>query len=108
MVAAFIHGGIWLDGYEHQEARVAETVIAGVLVFGVAATWVRPNMTRAVGIILPTFASFGTLVGVFMIIVGVGPRTILDVVYHLGIVGVLPWGVNVAVRRASHGAARLV
>ncbi|MGQ0810691.1 MAG: hypothetical protein ACT4OO_05640 [Nitrospiraceae bacterium] len=34
----------------------------------------------------------GTLVGVFTIIVGVGPRTTPDVVYHLAIVAVLFWG----------------
>ena len=43
----------------------------------------------------------GTLVGVFTIIVGVGPQTTPDVVYHIGIVAVLLWGlrVNMTTRR---------
>jgi hypothetical protein len=47
-----------------------------------------------------------TLVGLFTIAIGVGPRTIPDVAYHVGIVVVLIWGLSVAARPAptSDGA----
>ncbi|MFN2556638.1 MAG: hypothetical protein ABR592_07155 [Nitriliruptorales bacterium] len=38
------------------------------------------------------FALLGTLVGVFTIVVGVGPRTAPDIVYHFVILAVLMWG----------------
>jgi hypothetical protein len=39
-----------------------------------------------------------TLVGVFVIIIGIGPRTVPDVVYHVTIVAVLIYGLVVAGR----------
>ena len=44
------------------------------------------------------FALLGTLVGVFTIIVGVGPRTLPDVAYHLAIIVVLVFGLIFAKR----------
>jgi hypothetical protein len=38
------------------------------------------------------FALLGTLIGVFTIAVGVGPRTTPDIAYHIAIVVVLIWG----------------
>jgi hypothetical protein len=45
----------------------------------------------------------GTLVGVFTIIVGVGPRSAPDVVYHLIMIGLLGWGLLVTTRGAGSG-----
>jgi branched-subunit amino acid permease len=45
------------------------------------------------------FALLATCVGLFTIAVGVGPRTVPDVAYHVAIVIVLLWGLMVA-RRA--------
>jgi hypothetical protein len=39
-----------------------------------------------------SFALLGTLIGVFTIIIGIGPRTITDIVYHVAIAAVLVWG----------------
>jgi hypothetical protein len=44
------------------------------------------------------FALVGTLIGVFTIMIGVGPRTLPDVAYHFAIMAVLIWGLVVAVR----------
>jgi hypothetical protein len=46
------------------------------------------------------FALLGTLVGIFTIIVGVGPRTTPDVIYHIAMVGLLVWGLATAARAA--------
>jgi hypothetical protein len=98
VVAALVHLGVLVEGYEHREARIAESVIALVLLAGLVLSWMRPGWTRKAGIAAQGFALLGTLVGVVTIAVGIGPRTVPDIIYHIGIVVVLIWGVGVAVR----------
>ncbi len=100
--ASLVHAGVLVHGYEHPQARVAEGVIAVVLLAGSVASWIRPVWTRAAGIAAQGFALLGTLVGLFTIAVGVGPRTAPDVVYHLGIVAVLVWGLVTAARAPAN------
>jgi hypothetical protein len=104
VAAALVHFGVLVHGYEHAEARTAESTIASVLVVGLALTWVRPERSRETSIAAQGFALLGTLVGILTIIVGVGPQTAPDVSYHIVIVTVLVWGVIVAVRAPSHAA----
>jgi phosphatidylserine synthase len=104
--AALVHFGLLVHGYEHRQARVAESVIALVLLAGLVLSWVRPTSTREAGIAAQGFALLGTLVGIFTIIVGVGPRTAPDVVYHIAIVAVLVWGLVVAVRAPANDASQ--
>jgi hypothetical protein len=98
VLAASIHAGFWVQGYEHREARVAETVIAVVLLTGATVTWFRPMLARAAGLAAQGFALLGTFVGVFTIMIGIGPRSVLDIVYHFAIVAVLVCGLVVAWR----------
>jgi hypothetical protein len=98
MVAAAIHGGLLIPGHEHREARIAESVIALVLLSGAAVTWIRPTSVRSVAVAAQGFALLGTLVGILTIVIGIGPRSALDIVYHVGIVAVLAWGLVVAWR----------
>ena len=98
LTAASVHLGLSLHGYEHRQAGTAESVIGGVLLFGLALTAIRPASTRAVGLGAQAFALFGTLVGIFTIAVGIGPRTALDLTFHIGIVIVLIFGLIAAVR----------
>ena len=49
LIAASIHFGLLMTGYEHQKAGIAETVIGVVLLGGLAATLVSPGSTRAAG-----------------------------------------------------------
>ena len=105
-VGALVHSGAFIAGYEHEKARIAETVIAMVLVCGLALTWIRPDQTRSVGLAAQGFAIVATLIGVFTIAVGVGPRTLPDIAYHLGILCVLALGLRHAARdhwEAAHG-----
>lgn len=88
-LAAVIHAGVFVRGYEHREAMLAESVIGAVLLVGLVMTWVRPRSTFSIGAIVQAFALLGTLVGIWTMIVGVGPRTVPDVVYHAVIVVVL-------------------
>jgi hypothetical protein len=95
-LAALIHMGFMIMGFEHHNASVAESVIAAVLFGGLLLTLFIREWTRNVGIVVQAFALLGTLVGIFTIIVGVGPRTVPDVVYHIAIVVVLAVGLRVA------------
>jgi hypothetical protein len=95
-VASLVHSGYGVAGYEHGRARIAEAVIALVLLGGLILTWIRPTLMRTAALAAQGFALLGTLVGIFTIAVGVGPRTLPDGIYHIGIVLVLLWGLRLA------------
>jgi hypothetical protein len=76
IVAALIHFGVLMTGYEHRRAGTAETVIGVVLLGALISTWIRPQATRTIGLSAQGFALLGTLVGIFTIVIGVGPRTV--------------------------------
>jgi prepilin signal peptidase PulO-like enzyme (type II secretory pathway) len=97
-LAALIHAGFLIPGYEHPKARIAEAVIATVLFAGVAIIWARPAATRQVSLGAQGLALLGTLVGVFTIIIGIGPQTMPDIVYHVCILVLLAWGLSKAAR----------
>jgi hypothetical protein len=105
IAASLVHFGILVHGYEHDKARVAEGVIAAVLLAGLIVSLVRSAWTAEAGVAAQGYALLGTLVGVFTIIVGVGPRTVPDLVYHGAIIAVLGWGLSEAMK-ASSGESR--
>jgi len=96
VVASLIHSGLIVDGYQHRSASTAEGVIAVVLLVGLALTWVWPGQTRSIGFAVQAFAMLGTLVGAFTIAIGIGPRSIPDLAYHLTMLAVLAGGLVVA------------
>jgi hypothetical protein len=96
ITAASIHFGVWTSGYEHEKAGIAESVIALVLLAGLAWTWIRPRSVRAASLAAQAFALLGTIVEIVTIVIGVGPRTIPDIVYHNVIVIVVAIGLLVA------------
>jgi hypothetical protein len=98
IAASLIHSGMFISGHEHRQARIAEGAIAAVLSAGLILTFVRPTWTRWVGIAAQGFALLGTLIGLFTIAIGIGPRTTLDLVYHPVIVAILVWGLIVTAR----------
>jgi hypothetical protein len=83
---------------------MAESVIAAVLIIGLAVSSLGRTWTRSAGLAVQAFALVGTVIGVFTIVIGVGPRTLPDVAYHFAIVAVLIWGVVVAVRAPADDA----
>ena len=99
VVAALVHFGFLANGYEHTKAGIAETVIGTVLALGLIIVLIRPRLTRLIGLVVQGFP-FGTLVGAFTIIIGVGPRTLPDALYHVAIVILLAWGLMVTWRRS--------
>jgi hypothetical protein len=104
-VAALVHFGVLVDGYQHAQARLAESLISVTLLGGLAVGLLRPAWARSAALVAQGLALLGTLVGMAMIAIGVGPRTIPDVVYHVGIVIVLVWGLTVAQRAAPETRA---
>jgi len=96
VTAALVHSGLLVQGYAHRKAAIAESVIATVLLGGLVLTVVRPVWTRRAGLGAQAFALAGTAVGVFTIIVGVGPRTAPDIAYHMAILAVLTAGLLAA------------
>ena len=97
-VAALIHFGWLVHGYEHARARIAESVIAAVLLSGWVVTSINANWARRIGIAVQAFALLGTFVGLFTVAIGIGPRTTPDIVYHLSMVALLVGGLIVAIR----------
>jgi hypothetical protein len=105
LAASLVHTGYIVTGYEHPKARIAEGIIGIVLLVGLAYTWARPESTRGAGLGTQGFALLGTLVGAFTIAIGIGPRTVPDIVFHVGLVILLVWGLAVTARAPS-GAHR--
>src|SRR5690606_13005303 len=100
-LAAFVRLGALHTGYVHQKAGTAESVIGTVLLLGWLATWVSPSATRSAGLWAQGFALLGTLVGVFTIIIGVGPRTTPDILFHIILLILLMTGLRTAYRMSA-------
>jgi hypothetical protein len=98
VTAALTHFGVLMGGYRHHPAGVAEAVIGTVLLIGLALTYFFPAAVRVIGLAIQGFALLGTLVGMYTIIIGVGPRTMPDLVYHAVIVIVLVFGLFTTAR----------
>ena len=98
LLAATFHFGILIQGYADLRAGVAESVIASVLLAGLIATWIRPAAIRGFGLAAQGFALAGTFVGLFTIAIGIGPRTVPDIVIHATMVAELVAGLTVTYR----------
>ena len=96
--AGLTHFGVLMHGYEHRPAGTAESVIGIVLLIGLALTWVLSSWTRGIGIAVQTFALLGTGVGIYTIAIGIGPRTIPDITFHVAIVIALIAGLMLTFR----------
>jgi hypothetical protein len=102
-VAALVHAGVLLRGYEHWKAATAESVIGLVLLAGLVACLIAPRSSRAVGLAALAFALVGTLIGIFTIAIGVGPRSSFDISLHAAFVLSLVAGLVVVARGSAMG-----
>ena len=96
--AALVHSGLLARGHEHGKAATAETVIAAVLLAALALSVLNARSSRRAGLAAQGFALLGTLVGIFTIAIGVGPRTTLDFALHAGFVATLVVGLVLVAR----------
>jgi len=94
-IAALIHANVLPLGDPHEAAATGESVIAVIVLVGLALTWAGIMSVATIGMIAQGF------VGIFTIAVGAGPRTAPDVAYHVAISGVLVVGLVVASRRLA-------
>ena len=92
LAASSLHFGLLAKGYEHSKARVAELVIGLVLLTGFIFTFLQPENQIQIGRMVQGFALFGTCIGIFTILVGVGPRSVPDYMLHACMVALLVWG----------------
>jgi uncharacterized membrane protein HdeD (DUF308 family) len=106
--AALIHAGVLTDGYQHREATIAESIIAGVLTLGLLLTMIGARSSRSVALAVQGFALLGTLVGILAIAIGVGPQSRFDVALHAGFVTLLIAGLTIVSRRRLDTAAKAV
>jgi hypothetical protein len=97
LIAASLHAGILIRGPFNQ-AALYETSIAVVLVVGLALTFIGPRAARRAGLVAQAFALAGACVGLYLSLRGIGPNTVLDVIYHVGLIGLLVVGLVVAWR----------
>ncbi len=72
--------------------------MAVLLGAGAAASWLQPACTRRAGLAVLAVALLATLASVFRIAVGLGPLTLPDLAYHLGMVVLLTWALSYTAR----------
>jgi ABC-type uncharacterized transport system permease subunit len=101
--AALLHSGRLVASHFHAKAATAESVIGTVLLVGLLTSLAAPRLSRAAGLFAQGFALLGTCVGIFTIVIGIGPRTPLDFALHAGFIALLVTGL-VRVSR-THGPA---
>ena len=104
--AALMHFGVLFTGHQHAAARIAETVIGAVLTAGLLAGVIRPGWTRAAAIAVQAFALLGTCVGIVMITIGIGPRTMLDAALHASMTVALITGLWISANASPRGAGK--
>jgi len=100
-LASLIHRGLLVSGYADPGASTAEGIIGIVLALGLLATFLMVERTRLAALLAQGFALAGTSIGLFLVIRGVGPNTVPDVIFHVGIWLLLLVGLIVAARGPS-------
>jgi hypothetical protein len=96
IAASLVHSGLLVQGHFHSQARIAEAVIAVVLLAAWALSLAWPVRMRQLALWAQAFAFAGTLVGLSTIIIGIGPQSAPDKVFHFALLGVLLAGLRAA------------
>src|ERR671935_974071 len=104
--AALMHAGVLTQGHEHSAARNAESVIALVLLVGLVSTTLVPESSRGIALGVQGFALLGTIVGLFTIAIGIGPRTTIDLILHGVMIALVVTGLIVVGRHRLVSAGR--
>lgn len=73
-----IHFGLLVGGYRRRSAGTAELLIAAVLVAGLLLTWTPTPWSRRLATAAQYFGILGVFGGLLTIVLGIGPRTTLD------------------------------
>ena len=94
-----IHFGLLIGGYSHRGARAAESAITVILVAGLLLTWMPPPWSRRAASAAQSIGMLGVLLGLFTIALGIGPRTILDLVLNGALLLALIAGLALTLRK---------
>lgn len=86
ITGALSHSGYLPFSYVHFQARIAETIITVLLTIGLASTFTKKPSKFKLTTATQVLSLLGTLVGVVMISVGVGPRTNFDYGLHAAMI----------------------
>jgi hypothetical protein len=86
VLGALAHAGFLPLSHPHLQARTAESIIAILLAIGLVATFVRESWGRRVTLAMEVLSLFGTLIGLTMILIGVGPRSGFDYALHTAMI----------------------
>ena len=105
-LAALVHAGVLVEGYQHREATIAESVISAALAVGLAASLAAPGWALGIALGVQAFALLGTGVGLFTIAIGIGPQSAFDLVLHAGFVALLVAGLISVAREPRQLNAR--
>jgi hypothetical protein len=100
VVAAALHAGLVIPG-AFDSAAIYETGVATILIVGLGLTFVGPGWARWGGLGALVLALGGASIGLYMALRGIGPNTVLDIVYHVALIGLLLVGIAVAWRGPS-------
>lgn len=98
--AVSVHFGLTLQGYRHAQAGTSEAVIAAVLLVGLILSWAPPPWAGRAAIAAQAFGILGVVVGLLTIAIGVGPRTVLDLMLHAVMLAALIAGLVFTLRRS--------
>jgi hypothetical protein len=97
LVAAGLHAGLVIAG-PFDDAAMYETGVAVVLLIGLVLTFNGPTWAKWGGLAATVLALAGASIGLYLALRGVGPNTVLDLVYHVALVVLLVVGIGVAWR----------
>jgi len=94
-----IHFGLLLGGYRHRSAATAELLIVAVLVAGILLTWTPTPWNRRLASAAQSFGILGVLGGLLTIVLGIGPRTMLDLTLNVALLLTLIAGLAITLRK---------
>lgn len=100
VVVAALHAGLIIPGPSN-DAAMYETGVAGVLILGLALTFIGPAWARWGGLVATALALAGASIGLYVALRGLGPNTVPDIVYHVALIALLLVGIAVAWRVPS-------
>lgn len=93
LAASLTHLGVFATGLEHPKAGTAEAILGGVLLAGFLGSWAFPALAPVLSFAVQVAALLGTLVGLAMSAVGIGPRSAPDLVFQALLVALLVTGI---------------
>jgi hypothetical protein len=104
LAAASLHAGLVIPG-RFDQAAMYETGVAAILLIGLGLTLLGPGWARWGALVAIVLALGGASIGLYLALRGIAPNTMLDIVYHLGLLGLLLAGLVVAWRLPSARSA---